>query len=79
MVRDAVDQSAELAGVAEHAFADDLENACELWVELEAAVPVRVAQVFHVFRQVTEEEDVVFSDFSRDLMQFRLAINSRGI
>ena len=43
MVRDAVDEGTELARVAEHALADDLEDTHELWIELEAAVVVGVA------------------------------------
>lgn len=67
MVRNAVDEGAELARVAEHAFADDFEDLRELWVELEVAVPVRVAKVFNILGQVAEEEDVFFANFSRDL------------
>jgi hypothetical protein len=67
VIRDAVDEGAELGRVAEHAFTDDFEDAREVWVELEVAVPVRVAQVFDVLGQVAEEEDVVFADFSCDL------------
>ena len=67
MVSNAIDKCTELSCVAKHAFTDDLEDARELWVELEAGVPVCVTQIFHVFRQVTEEEDVVFADFACDL------------
>jgi hypothetical protein len=67
VVRDAVDEGAELGRIAEHAFADDFEDAREEWVELEVAVPVRVAQVFDVLSEVAEEEDIVFADFSCDL------------
>lgn len=66
MVDDGVDEGAELARVAKGAFADGVEDGLQGGVELETAVPVSVAQVFDVFGEVAEEEDVVFADFARN-------------
>lgn len=66
MFDDGVAERREASGVAEHATFDGVEDFAEVRVELEVAVGVGVAQVFYVFGQVAEEEDVVFADFAGD-------------
>lgn len=65
MIDDAVAQRTEAGGVPEGVGFDGVEDAGEVGVELEVAVVVRVAQVFDVFGEVAEEEDVGFADFAR--------------
>ena len=60
-------QRGEISFVAEHIVFDCVEDALQLWVQLEAAVEVSVAQVLDVFSEVTEEEDVLLADFAGDL------------
>lgn len=67
MVDNAVDQSAELACIAERPVADGVKNARQLRVELEAAVEVVVTEIFDILGEITEQEDVVLADFSGDL------------
>ena len=67
MIRDAVDEGGELVRVAEHAAADGVEDFLQVRVDRVRAVVVVVAQVFHVFGQVAEEEDVGVTDFAGDL------------
>ncbi len=69
MLDDAVDQSTELASVAESPVADRVEDAIQLRVKLEAAVEVVMAQVLDVFCEIAEEEDVVLADFASDLVK----------
>ena len=65
VVGDAVAQGAEAGCVAERPGFDRAEDFREIGVEFEGAVGVRVAEVFDVFGQVAEEEDVGFADFAR--------------
>jgi hypothetical protein len=65
VVGDAAAQRAEAAAVAEGVGADGGEDRGEGGVERECAVGVSVAQVFDVFGEVAEEEDVGFADFAR--------------
>ena len=67
MVHYTVHQRAELSCVAESATADRGEDLLELGVEVEFAVEVGVAEVFDIFGEVAEQEDVVFADFAGDL------------
>lgn len=60
----------ELAGVAEGAGCDGVEDFGEVRVEVEAAVEVAVAELFDVFGEVAEEEDVLFADFAGDFNLF---------
>ena len=64
VVGDRVAESEEAAGVAEGVGFDGVENAREVGVESEGAVGVGVAEVFDVFGEVAEEEDVVGGDFA---------------
>jgi hypothetical protein len=76
VVFDGAGQGTERACVAEGAGLDRLEDFEEVWVEGVGAVVVGVAEVFDVFGEVPEEEDVVLSDLAGDfdlllLVQFR--------
>ena len=66
LVDDGVHQGGELFRIAECALLDRLEHALEHGVEVEFGVEVSVSQIFDVFGQVAEEEDVVLADFARD-------------
>jgi hypothetical protein len=70
VIDDRVHESRELAGIAEDSLADRGEDALEHGVEVEVLVVVGVAEVFNVFAEVAEEEDVFFADFSGDLGGF---------
>ena len=65
MIGDAVAQGTEAGGVAKSPGFDGGEDLREMWVEFEGAVGVGVAEVFDVFGEVAEEEDVGFADFAR--------------
>jgi hypothetical protein len=79
VVDDRVHQSRELAGIAEGSLADCAEDALEHGVEVEVLVVVGVAEVFDVFAEVAEEEDVFFADFSGDLGMFVSCQLQRGL
>ena len=67
MVHYTVHQRAKLSCVAESATADRAEDLLELGVEVEFAVEVGVTEVFDIFGEVAEQEDVVFANFAGDL------------
>jgi len=66
LVDDGVAEGGEPAGVAELAALDGVEDFDEVGVELDVAVGVGVTEVFDVFGEVAEEEDVGFADFAGD-------------
>lgn len=57
----------EVSFVAEHVVFNCGEHALQLWVQLEVAIEVSVAQVLDVFGEIAEEEDVLLADFAGDL------------
>lgn len=59
-----ITQCGEAARVAEGVGFDGVEDAGEIGIEGEIAVGVGVAEVFDVFGEVAEEEDVVGGDFA---------------
>jgi hypothetical protein len=59
-------KSGEVGLVAEGVVLDGVEDALQLWVQLEVAVEVTVAEVLDIFGKVAEEEDVLLSDFTGD-------------
>ena len=67
LVDDAVAKSSEAARIAELAAFDGVEHFRKVGIELEGAVVVGVAEVFDVFGEIAEEEDVGFTDLARDL------------
>lgn len=66
VIDDGIAERGETSSVAEHAGFNGVEDLFEVFVELEGAVVVGVAEVFDVFGEVAEEEDVVFADFAGD-------------
>ena len=66
LIDNAVAQGGKSTRVAESTTFDGVENFGEVAVELEVAVGVGVAEVFDVFSEVAEKEDVGFADFARD-------------
>lgn len=66
VVDDGIAEGGEAARVAEHVALDGVEDFLEVRVELEGAVGVGVAEVFDVFGEVAEEEDVVFANLAGD-------------
>lgn len=63
---DGTDQSGEGTDVAKGVGLDAVEDGLELWINRWSVVRMCVAQVLDVFRQVTEEEDVVLADLAGD-------------
>lgn len=55
---------AEIVRGAKGAFFNLLEHLVEIRVDSVGTVGVRVAEVFDIFRQIAEEEDVAFADFA---------------
>ena len=67
MIDDAVAERAEARSVPESPRADRVEDFREVRVQGEGgAVGVCVPEVFDVFGEVAEEEDVGFADFACD-------------
>lgn len=66
VVDNGVAESGEAARVAEHVTLDGVEDFLEVRVQLEGAVGVGVAEVFHVLGEIAEEEDIVFADLTGD-------------
>ena len=64
MIGDRIAQRGKAARVAKGVGFDGVEDASEVRVEGEGAVGVGVAEVFDVFGEVAEEEDVVRGDFA---------------
>ena len=64
VVGNRVAKSGKPTGVAESVGFDGVKNAREVRVESEGAVGVGVAEVFDVFGEIAEEEDVVGGDFA---------------
>jgi len=66
LIDDTVAESRKAGSVAELATLDGIENPGEVSVELEVTIVVGVAKIFHVFCQVSKEEDVGFADLAGD-------------
>ena len=66
LVDDAIAESGEATCVAEFVSFDGVEDFGEVGIELEFAIVMRVTEVFDVFCEVAEEEDVRFADFTGD-------------
>ena len=66
MVKYRAAEGGEAACIAEHIGFDGVENFDEIGVGAEFTVVVGVTEIFHVFGEVTEEEDVLVADFSGD-------------
>lgn len=66
VVANGADEGGELVGVAEGVGLDGVEDFDQVRVDGMGAVVVCVAQVFDVFGQVAEEEDVVLADLAGD-------------
>lgn len=63
---DSGDHGAKVVGGAKGAFFDFVEDLVEAGVNGVGAVVVGVAEVFDVFREVAEEEDIVLANFAGD-------------
>lgn len=73
LVDDGVTQRSETAGVTELAASDSIEDLGQIGVESKRAVIMGVTQVFNIFRQVPEKEDVGVPNFPSD---FNLHVQS---
>lgn len=66
MLDDAVEEGGEGARVAEGARVDGIEDLGEGRLQLVVVVEVGMAEVFDVFGEVAEEEDVLLADLAGD-------------
>lgn len=66
-------ESTEGTGITECALLDLLEDAGEIRINGVRTVVVCVTEVFNIFGEVTEQEDVVLSDFTGDFNLLLLA------
>ena len=66
MIDDGVAEGGEAVGFAKGVAFDGVEDFSEVGVDGEGAVIVGVAEVFDVFGEVAEEEDVGFANFASD-------------
>jgi hypothetical protein len=64
VMHNGVCECGESTGVAEHAALDGLEYFLEFFVELVVAVDVGMAEFIDIFGEVSEEEDVVLTNFT---------------
>lgn len=79
VIEDGGDEGGEVPLVAEGAGVDGGEDGAQVRVDVvRAAVVVRVPEVFDVFREVAEEEDVAFADFARDFDLCEILLSIRG-
>lgn len=67
MVDNTVDKRRELVGISEAVALDGIKDLTEIVIELEFTVAVVMTKVFDVLRKVTEEENVLLTNFSGDL------------
>ena len=66
VVDNAIDEGGKLVRVAKATGLDSVEDLAEAFVQFVFAVEVLVAEVFNVFGEVTEEEDVRVADLTSD-------------
>jgi hypothetical protein len=66
MLFDSGDESRESACVTKSTFLDFIKDLGEIRVEDMWTVGVGVAEIFDVFGEIAEEEDVVLADFACD-------------
>ena len=66
LVDDGIAECCEAAGVAETPAFDGLEHLFQVRVEGEGAEVMSVAEVFDVFREVAEKENIRVADFAGD-------------
>ena len=66
MISDRVTERRKTVRVAEHTTANCVEDFGKVRVKLEVSELMSVAQVFHVFCQVAEKEDIRFADLTGD-------------
>lgn len=59
-------QCGKVGFVAEQTVFDCLEDLLQLWIELEVAIEMTMSELFYVFGEVTEEENVLLSNLSGD-------------
>ena len=67
MICDATAQCREAVGVSKHASLDRVEDLCKVWIELEIAKVMSVAEILNVFCEVTKKEDIGLANFTGDL------------
>jgi hypothetical protein len=67
VVADRGDQTGKVLRVAEGPLLDGLEDLGKVGVDVVRAIRVRVAEVLDIFGQVAKEENVVLTNFTRDL------------
>lgn len=79
MVLDSSNQSSKGTGVTKGVGFDGLKDFGEVGVESVRAVGVSVTEVFDVFCEVAEEEDVVFADFAGDFNLVFLLAESKDL
>jgi hypothetical protein len=79
MVDNTVDESREALSVAEHAPSDGVEDLGKLGLDLVSGVEMCMSEVFNVFCEVTEEEDVLLADFTGDLNLCHVSCNSLSV
>ena len=66
LIDDRVAKGAESAGIAKTPAFDGVKDLSEIRVKFEGAIVMSMAEIFNVFGQVAEEEDVIFADFASD-------------
>lgn len=65
MLDNAVQESREALSIAKFTRMDCIKHIGKVWVEVVLRVNVRMAEVFDVFRKVTEKEYVLFANLAR--------------
>jgi acetolactate synthase regulatory subunit len=67
VLNNAVDERGEAFSVAKPSSTNAVENSGQLGIELVVRVDMSVSQILNVFRKVTEKEDVLLANFTRNL------------
>ena len=77
MVDNGVAKGSEAAGVAEGVGFDGVEDFGKRGVEVKGAIVVGVTEVFDVFGEVAEQEDVGFPDLAGDFNLLGESVRAR--
>lgn len=67
MIDDGIAQGRKMTSVAKQTSLDSVKYLLEVFIQLEFAVCVGMAEIFHILGQVAKEENVIFSNLACDL------------
>jgi hypothetical protein len=72
VILDSSNKSSKATGIPECPLLDLLKDLCEVWIKFVGAIVVSMAKIFDIFSQVSEQKDVVLSNFTGDFDLLKL-------